>query len=150
MLDAPQNDLKEKLAKLHRDGEERAAQRLAEKLGLSYVNLAKIPVSLDVVRLLAEAEAKDAKVAAIELKSNKVALAAIDPELPAAKKVVEGLLEKKYEVKMVVVSPSSMEAAWHFYEFIKPESGTITGKVTITEERLNVLKAKLTTLDAVH
>ena len=35
MLDAPQNDLKDKLAKLHRDGEERAAQRLAEKLGLS-------------------------------------------------------------------------------------------------------------------
>ncbi len=53
MLDAPQNDLKEKLAKLRRDGEERAAQRLAEKLGLSYVDLGKVPVSLDAVRILA-------------------------------------------------------------------------------------------------
>ena len=150
MLDAPQNDLKEKLSKLRRDGEERAAQRLAEKLGLSYVDLAKIPVALDAVRLLPEAEAKDAKVAAIEMKSNKVALAVVDPELPAAKKVVGELLEKKYEVKVVVISPSSMEAAWHFYEFIKPETGTITGKVTITEVRLNELKAKLTTIDAVH
>ncbi len=82
MLDAPQNDLKEKLAKLHREGEERAAQRLAEKLGLSYADLAKIPVSLDAVRLLPEAEARDAKTAAIEFKSNKVALAAVDPSCP--------------------------------------------------------------------
>ena len=150
MLDAPQNDLKEKLAKLHRDGEERAAQRLAEKLGLSYVDLAKIPVSLDAVRLFSETEAKDAKVAAIELKSQKVALAAINPELAATKKAVEELAAKKYEVKVVVVSPSSMEAAWKFYQFIKPESGTITGKVSITEERLGALKAKLITIDAVH
>ncbi len=150
MLDAPQNDLKEKLTKLHREGEERAAQRLAEKLNLSYVDLAKASVSLDAVRILSEAEARDAKIAAIELKSNKVALAAVDPELPAAKKAVEELTAKSYEVKLVVVSPSSMEVAWKFYQFIKPETGTITGKVTITEERLAALKAKLTTIDAVH
>ncbi len=150
MLDAPQNDLKEKLAKLHRDGEERAAERLAEKLGLSYVDLAKVPVSLDAVRLLPELEAKTAQAAAIEVKAEKVALAAINPESPATKKVVEELAAKNYEVKVVVVSPSSMEAAWHFYQFIKPESATITGKVSITEERLNALKARLTTIDAAH
>ena len=51
---------------------------------------------------------------------------------------------------MVVVSPSSMEAAWRFYQFIKPEAETITGKVEITEDRLDALKAKLVTIDAVH
>ena len=150
MLDAPQNDLKEKLAKLHRDGEERAAERLAEKLGLSYVDLAKIPVSLDAVRIIPEAEARDDKIAAIEIKSNRVALATINPEFPATKKAVEGLQEKKYEVKVVVVSPSSMEAAWHFYQFIKPVAETITGKVQITKERIDALRSRLTTIDAVH
>ena len=150
MLDAPQNDLKDKIAKLRRDGEERAAERLAGKLGLSYVDLAKVPVSLDAVRILTENEAKDAKVAAIELKSNKVALAAINPELPATKHVVQELSDKKYEVKVVVISPSSMEAAWHFYQFVKPEVGNITGKVQITQERLDALRAKLITIDAVH
>ena len=56
---------------------------------------AKVPVSLDAVRIVPESEAKDAKVAAIELKSNKVALAAINPELPATKKVVGGAGGKK-------------------------------------------------------
>jgi type IV pilus assembly protein PilB len=150
MLDAPQKDLKEKLAKLRRDGEERAAERLAERLGLTYVDLGKIPVALDAVRILPEGEAKDAKVAAIELKSNRVALATINPELPATKRVVAELADKKYEVKVVVVSPSSMEAAWHFYQFVKPEAETITGKVEITKARIEALKAKLITLDAVH
>jgi type IV pilus assembly protein PilB len=150
MLDAPQDDLKEKIAKLHRDGEERAAQRLAEKLGLSYVDLGKVPVSLDAVRILPEGEARDAKVAAIELKADKVALATVNPELPATKKAVEELTAKKYEVKVVVVSPSGMDAAWKFYQFIKPEAENITGKVEITKERLESLKAKLVTIDAVH
>lgn len=150
MLDAPQNDLKEQLAKLRRDGEERAAQRLAEKLGLSYVDLGKVPVSLDAVRILPEAEAKDAKAAVIEEKAKKLALAAIDPSLPAAKKIAEELVAKGYEVKIVVVSPSGMDAAWHFYQFIKPEVENITGKVEIAPERLAALRAKLTTIDAVH
>jgi type II secretory ATPase GspE/PulE/Tfp pilus assembly ATPase PilB-like protein len=150
MLDAPQDDLKEKIAKLHRDGEERAAERLAEKLGLSYADLGKVPVSLDAVRIVPEAEAKDASAAVIELKANKVALAAVNPELPATKKVVDELAAKKYEVKVVVVSPSSMDTAWKLYQFIKPEAENITGKVQITKERLDALKAKLITIDAVH
>jgi type II secretory ATPase GspE/PulE/Tfp pilus assembly ATPase PilB-like protein len=150
MADTPQNDLKSKLAALHREGEERGAQRLAEKLGLTYVDLAKVPVSLDAIRILTESEAKDAKAAPIEIRAKKVALAVIDPTLPATKKIVEELTEKKYEVKVVVVSPSSMQAAWHFYEFIKPESASVTGKVSITRERLEALRAQLTTLDAVH
>jgi type II secretory ATPase GspE/PulE/Tfp pilus assembly ATPase PilB-like protein len=150
MLDVPQNELRGKLAQLHRDGEERAAERLAEKLGLTYADLAKVPVSLDAVRIITEAEAKEAKVAPIEVKSKKIALAALDPGSPATKKIVEDLTAKNYEVKVVVVSGSSMDTAWHFYQFIKPEAEQITGKVILTKERLEELKGRLTTIDAVH
>jgi type II secretory ATPase GspE/PulE/Tfp pilus assembly ATPase PilB-like protein len=149
MLDVPQNELKGKLAQLHRDGEERAAERLAQQLGLTYADLTKVPVSLDAVRIISETEAKDAKVAAIEAKSKKIALAALNPQLLATKHIVEEL-SKKYEVKVVVVSPSSMQTAWDFYKFIKPEAEQITGKVSLTKERLEELKSKLSTLDALH
>jgi type II secretory ATPase GspE/PulE/Tfp pilus assembly ATPase PilB-like protein len=150
MTDVPQSDLQGKLIKLHREGEERAAQRLAEKLALTYVNLAKTPVSLDAIKILPESAARDAKIACIEIRSKQIALATINPELPATKKAIEDLKEKKYEVKIVVVSPSSMDAAWHFYQFLKTPSASVTGKVSITSDRLNELKAQLTTLDAIH
>jgi type IV pilus assembly protein PilB len=149
MADSAQKDLQEKLKKLHHEGEERAAQRLAEKLGLSYVDLSKVPVSLDAVRVIPEATARAAKIASIESKSRKIAVAAIDPELPAAKKAIEDLIAQKYEVKVVVVSPTSMEAAWHFYQFVKATAENITGAVVITQQRIDELRARLTTIEAV-
>ena len=80
-------------------------------------------MSLDAVRVLSESEAKGAKGATIELKGKKVALAATDPESAATKNVVDELIAKGYEVKVVVVSPSSVDTAWHFYQFVKPGRG---------------------------
>ena len=146
---ANQDDLKIKVAALRRDGEERAAERLAKELGLGYVNLEKLPISLDAVRIVPEAEARDGKLATIEAKSNQVALAVVDPRLPAAKKVIDELRAKSYEVKVVVVSSSSLLAAWHYYQFVKPEEEQITGKVRIGKNRLDELRERLGTLDAV-
>jgi type IV pilus assembly protein PilB len=149
MADAPQNDLQTHLAKLRRDGEERAAQRLAEKLKLPYADLSKMPVSLDAVRLVPEADARDGKAAAIEIKGDAVAVIAVNPELPATKKIVSDLGAKKYGVKVFVVSLSSLGSAFHFYQFIKPTTETITGKVVVSKSRLEELTARLTTIDAV-
>jgi type IV pilus assembly protein PilB len=144
------DDLKDKLAKLHREGEERAAQRLAEKLSLPYADLSKMPVSLEAVRLIPEHEAMDGRIAAIEAKPGAVAVVAVNPELPATKKAVQDLAAKKYEVKTFVVSPSSLEAAFHFYKFIKPPTEVITGKVAISKSRLDELKSRLTTFEGVQ
>ena len=143
-----QDDLKVKVAKLHREGEERAAERIAQKLGYEYVDLEKTPVSLEAVKVLPENEALDAKVAVIQSASSKIALAVANPELPATKHIIEAL-KKRYEVKVVIVSPSSLATAWRFYKFVKPETENITGKVRITKNRLEELRGRLTTLDAV-
>jgi len=150
MPQVEENDLKDKLSKLRREGEERSAERLAQKLGLTYANLGKVPISLDAIRVIPEDKAKEAKVASIELKEQRVAIAALNPELPATKKLIESLKNEKYEVKEVVVSASSLEAAWHFYKFVKSQADVITGEVKITKERLEDLKARLTTLDAIQ
>src|SRR5579872_1159302 len=103
-----QDDLKTKVAKLHREGEERAAERLAQKLGLSYVDLEKTPISLEAVKTLPEGQARDAKAAVIQFAAGtppKLALALVNPELPATKKIIEDL-KRDHDVKVVVVSTS--------------------------------------------
>jgi type IV pilus assembly protein PilB len=145
-----EDDLRTKLAKLRREGEERAAQRLAATLGIPYADLSKVPVALDAIRLLEEKEAKDAGVATIELNARAVALAAVDPQAPAVKSIAEALHAKNYEVKTVVVSPSSLHAAWQFYKFVKPPEADITGKINIAKERLEELHTKLLSLDDLH
>ena len=150
MAGLQQEDLKTKLAKLHREGEERAAERLAQKLGYAYADLSKTPISLEAVKILPEDEARDGKAAVIQITASKLALAVADPELPATKKIIAELAQKKYEVKVVVASLSGLAAAWRFYRFVKPESEVITGKVMIPKERLAELRARLTDMDAIH
>jgi len=152
MADSPkeQNDLKSQLARIRRAGEERAAKHLAEKLGYPYADLSKMPVSLDAVRIIPEADARSGKIAAIEVRDQKVAVVVADPTLPATKKVLDDLAAKKYEVKAVVVSLSSLESAFSFYKFVRPPEEAVTGKVTISKNRLEELTVKLTTLDAIH
>jgi type IV pilus assembly protein PilB len=144
------SDLKGKLADLKHEGEERAAERLAQTLGLPYVDLAKTPVSLDAVRIIAEGKARDSKAACIEIRIKKIALAASDPQLPATKALIADLEAEKYEVKTFVVSPSSLAVAWRLYKFVKPTSGDITGKVSITKERLTTLTTELTSIEAIQ
>jgi len=147
-----QDDLNAKITKLHREGEERAAEQLARKLGLTYADLEKTPISLEAVKVLSENESRDAKAAVIQVAAgtpSKLALAAANPGLPATKKIIEKLTGEKYEVKVVVVSTSSLAAAWRFYKFVKPVGEDITGNIHITKSRLEELRARLTSLDAV-
>ena len=146
-----QEDLKDKVAKLHRAGEERAAKRLAEQSGYEYVDLEKSPVSLEAVKVIPENESRDAKAAVVQYAAGspaRIALAVTDPNIPATKKLIEDL-KKSYEVKVVITSPSGLSAAWHFYKFVKPETEQITGKVKIAKGRLDDLRSRLTTIDGV-
>jgi type II secretory ATPase GspE/PulE/Tfp pilus assembly ATPase PilB-like protein len=139
----------EKLSKLKREGEERAAQRLAQQLNYQYIDIGKIPVSVEALKLIPEGEAREAKIAAVELKAKKVAVAAVDPRLPAAQKAIKELQEKKYEVRVFIASLSGLEEIWRSYRFIKGEVEGITGKVSIGEKFAGLLQ-KLKNLNVVQ
>jgi type II secretory ATPase GspE/PulE/Tfp pilus assembly ATPase PilB-like protein len=143
------SDLQEKIAGLRREGEERAAEQLAKKLGYPYADLGKMPVSLDAVKVIPENDARGAKVAGIEIRGQQLALVAVNPNLPAARSIIAGLKEKKYDVKVFIVSPSGLASAWHFYKFVKPVTENITGKVSIAKKRLVDLMTRLTNIEAV-
>lgn len=152
MADQPkeQNDLQSQLTKIRRAGEERSAERLAAKLGYPYANLSKMPISLEAVRVIPEAEARDGKIAAIEVRDNKLAVVAVDTTLPATKKTIGELEAKKYEVKIFVVSPSSLASAFELYKFVKAAAESISGKIGISKSRLEELTTQLATLDAIR
>ena len=143
------DDLKAKLVQLRREGEERAAERLAAQLNIPYADLSKMPISLEAVRVISEEKARNAKAASIEVKPKKVAVAATNPELPATKALIKELHDEQYETKLFVVSPSSLDVAWRLYQFIKPTAASVTGKVSITQGRIDELKTRLMSFEAI-
>jgi type IV pilus assembly protein PilB len=136
MLAPKQEDhLVKKLAEMRREAEERDASRRAARSGAMYVNLSKAPISIEAVRLIPEAEAREAKAAAVELKIDEVAVAAVDPKSPAVAALLEKLKTRHFKVRTFLVSPSSLEQAWYLYKFISAEQKDITGKVEIEKKR---------------
>lgn len=142
--------LQDELARLRREGEEREAQRFAKKAGYPYINLSNTPVSIEALKIIPQEEAKKAKAAAIELKVRQLALVAVDPTLPETQDLIHNLEAKKYEVKVFVVSLSSLEEAWSFYRFVSTGIKELTGKIEIDPERFAEQVKQFTSFKAVE
>ncbi|MBI4087672.1 MAG: type II/IV secretion system protein [Candidatus Liptonbacteria bacterium] len=148
MVPPKQTNLIQKLDLLRREGEERAAERLARELGLPYADFSKVPVSSDALKFLKEDDAKKALAASIQVNAKKIALAVADPRLPATKKAIDDLHDKKYDIKIFIASLSGLQEVWHQYKFIKESTGDITGKVSIAQKRLEELVKRIVNLAA--
>ena len=144
MLKKEENfNLTELLAKERREAQEREAQRRATKLNYSYLSLSTVPIQTKALRLVNSQEAKEAQLAAIQLKKNQLSLAVFDPTVPKAKKIINKLKVDGYELEIFIVSLESLNYAWSFYQFVAPEAKEITGKVEIASSRIKELAKKL-------
>jgi type IV pilus assembly protein PilB len=139
-----------KLQDIRREAEERDAKRRAEKTGVAYADLKKTPVNIEAVTVIPEEEAKAAKAVGIQLKDRELAVVFYDPTTVAAKKLIEDLALKKYNVKPFVVSESALKQAWSYYQFIVAETKGITGKIEIDQEHFAAQLEKFKTFQIVE
>ncbi|EKD23910.1 MAG: hypothetical protein ACD_81C00146G0002 [uncultured bacterium] len=140
--------LTQKLARIRKEAQEREAQHRAIALGKKYITLSKTPISIEALSLIPEEIARAAHVAAIERKASKVAVVALDPTTPNAKKAIDDLAAQGYAVTDYIVGPASMEYALSYYRYTAKTTEKITGKVQI-EQRIIDLADKLNSIDGI-
>ncbi|MDP3963733.1 MAG: GspE/PulE family protein [bacterium] len=128
------------LEQVIRKEEEQRAQYLAKKLKLKYINLLTFPVESDAVALLEEEDAKEGKLAVIQKRGKKLAVAAYDPGLAGAERVLRQLKsDGGFTCDVYVASETSLEKAWDFYKTItaaRKLKKHIAGKVEVDPVRL--------------
>ncbi|MEK7149597.1 MAG: ATPase, T2SS/T4P/T4SS family [Patescibacteria group bacterium] len=143
-------ELEDKLAQLRKEGEERAAKKLAVKLNLKYLSLTTTPISVEALTLIPQEVAQKAQIAVIEKKVKKLAAVSTNPQNEETKKVIKDLESRGMEVSVFVVSPSGFEYVLSYYKFIGKKAEEITGKVKIKKavsaEEFNTLEKIKTVL----
>ncbi len=149
MVPDPKLGLNDQLAKIRRGAEEKAAEKTAQQTKLSYLNLSTSPVQVDALKIVSEKEARRLQVAPFQLKAKELALAVTDPTSSAVSDLVKKLQADTYQVKLFVVSASSLAYAWSYYKYVGEAAESITGKINIEEKRFNELTAELTDLQKV-
>lgn len=133
------NDDKQKrrVTELHLKEAEELAQILAQKYGVPYLDLSKIAINTDALRLIPEAEARAARIAVFRAKGRELYLGAMSPTSDAVKEIIADLESKNFKLNLFLVSEASLRRAWERYKEVGVATPTDIGVIQISNETIN-------------
>lgn len=149
---SPQFDEKkqeERLEELHAKEEEQLAQMLSAKYGVDYSDLTSKAIDSDALRLITEALARAAEVAAFHKVGKQVWVAMRAPERPDSLTILKDLESRGFTVRRFMVSSNSLAHAWDRYKDISYATETEAGILTLSYETIQEMLPKLKTLSDV-
>lgn len=138
-----------KLDELKKLEAEELAQMLSKKYDLPYMDLTTLSINTDALRLIPEAEARAAGMAAFRLVGKKVYILVLSPNNAKVNEILAGVREKKYEVEVYMGSMNSLERAWERYKEISYSMETKAGLIGVSEEQMGVFLEKAKTINDV-
>src|SRR6185312_7204357 len=134
---------------LRKREEEELAQILSAKYGVEYVDLTLVAVNSDALRLIPEAQSRDAEVAAFGRVGKRVSLAVRAPENPKALQIKQKLTDQGYEVTMFMASQESLKRAFERYAEMSYATESKAGVFEISPTEVEELLTKVKTLQDV-
>lgn len=137
--------LEKKLSDIGAQNRSLAGQQIAEELGLPYVDLKGLPIDPEALKTLSEEQARSAQVVVVQIKSGTAVIAATDPRTPEAQAVLTDLKNRFTALKVLVISPDTMDAVLGRYATIKTahifEAGAIQVDDTIVAQAQEQIKS---------
>jgi len=142
--------IQKKLSEIEAAADERDAKRRSERNKGRYVNLRETPASVEALSLIPEARAREAELAAIQIRGFEVAIAAYDPDLPKTKEVISDLEKLHYHPKLFYASRHGLGQVWQMYRFTTEKGKQITGRVQIERKHMDDMLKQLNSLESVQ
>jgi type II secretory ATPase GspE/PulE/Tfp pilus assembly ATPase PilB-like protein len=136
----------QRLRALLLEEEEKSVRILSEKYGLQYIDLTRIPINTDGLRLVAEATARENHVAVFNIVGKKVSMAVRAPEDEQVQVIVKELQDKGYAITLYMASTQSINKAWDRYKDLSFAFKTEEGSLDISSKEIESLLEKATKL----
>lgn len=132
---ADEND-KALLEEMRNKEAEDLAQILSKKYGLQYLDLSRMTIDLDALRIIPEETAKNAKVAVFQKIGNKLQVAIETPNSESAMSAIKDLEQKGFKATVYMVSEESLRRAWNRYSEVSEYMETSRGIIGVSPEKL--------------
>ena len=142
--------LSSQLSHLHREGEEREAQRRAAELQLSYINLSGTPINPEALKYISLAESQEAGTLPLEEKHTTLALGVLDPRQGATQALLERLRQTGLALELFIISPSSLAYGQGFYRFVSAPQEKITSELTVSSSLFQTLRKDIISFEALQ
>ncbi|MBU6214337.1 GspE/PulE family protein [Patescibacteria group bacterium] len=150
-MDLPFNTEEEnsKITEIREREEEDVARIISEKYGLPYVDLSLREIDSDALRVIPEAQAREADAAAFAKTAKALSLAVRNPDTPALAKLVNELRERGYSSSFFLASKKSLEKAFDRYHDLSFAVAKKAGVLSVSEEALAAIAKRGGTKTAV-
>lgn len=143
MLQFNEEKQNKRVEELRAREEEELAQILAQKYGLPYIDLSKLSVSTDALRMIPENESRAAHLAAFKLIGKELHIIATSPTNEKVIAILEDLRAKNYGAILYLGSKASLERAWERYQEVADSTRTTAGVIDISDDELSKFFDKL-------
>ncbi|GIW68707.1 MAG: type IV-A pilus assembly ATPase PilB [Candidatus Parcubacteria bacterium] len=142
-------DQEKKLETLRKQEEEDLARILSQKYGVGYVDLTRIPIDTDALRLIPETTAREAELVPFKAVRKKIWLAAKSPAAPKTREVIDSLERRGLQVMLFMASRNSLEHAWERYKDLTFAVETSAGVIDISQEEIQRVITNIRTIEDV-
>ena len=137
---------KHKLFELRKKEEEELAETLSQKYGVEYLDLSRMSINTDGLRLVEEPKAREAGLAVFGMVGKKLAIAIRTPNNPKVKEILDALTARGLIPTLYMVSEASLARAWERYKDLSFAVETKAGVLDISGEEIEKLLGKFKTL----
>jgi len=134
---------------LHLKEAEGLAQMLSSRYNLAYIDLTKVTISTDGLRLVPEEEAKAAGLASFHLSGRNIDIAVLTPNNPKIADILSNLTDKGITPKLWIASQNSLNRAWSLYGEIGRGVKSDAGVIQISDEAIAEYVKKFKTIEDV-
>ncbi len=128
------------LTEIREREEEDVIQILSSKYGLPYVDMSFTDVDGDALRVIPEADARDAEAVAYAHVAHSLSVAIHNPNNPALPKLRQDLTDRGYTLKEVMVSKKSLDGALARYSDLSLTTQSKKGVFIVAPATLEKLK----------
>ena len=144
MLDFDEEKQKKQLEDLYREEEEKLVQTLAEsKYGLPYIDLYRIGVDNEALRIISEPEALELKVAPFKLFGKNIFIAVRAPSEDLLNKLKEDMERKNLIPTFYMTSAASLQKVWGRYKELSMAENSTVGGLEISADVLRKTAEKI-------
>lgn len=139
----------EKLAHIHAEEEEDLVRILSEKYGVPYTDLSFVPIKMDALRIIPEAQAREAQAAAFDKNGKHLSVGLRDLNNPAYQRLEAQLQAQDYIIEKFLVSERSLTHAYALYKDLSQATASEAGVLAVgVQEALGNAAASLPGLRA--
>lgn len=133
------------ISDLRMQEEESLTQKIANDIGVDYIDLTGLTINSDALRLIDEPTARKAEMAAYAMVGKLLDVAVKSPTNPETLEKINQLETLGYQTTIHMTSLRSLEKAWGRYKDLSTSEGSRGGLLDITDEHLQEIVASVHT-----